>query len=558
MPPAGSTSPMLGHHDTVSRPEVTAGGAVTVEVPTLPTSYDVNSYTSTGYITEVAALTQPSPYLVDPYGAVALDTDVMHGTALYTDPQKVVYEINPKAVWSDGVAVSCRDFYLEWLVNTSQATDPKDDGSLAFAVYPNTLYHQVNRPRCSNGGRTVTVTFSTPTASWQNLFTGLLPSHIAAKDAGIANITTIGKNATKGRVLKLAAAYRKDFGTLTPDKAVSAGPYVVASVADTEIVLKRNPKWWGNPAGPESIRLVATADPAAAVQSLRNGEGDVASVTDQDPSQADRLQPADGITRTDQIWPVSEHIEFNMRRPLFTGKAGKALRQAMFQCVDRTAILDKVARPVNPEAALLGNVMVAPWDPAYTDHYRQYRSANAAKAKSLLQQAGWTLGKDGVFEHGSTKAHFTLGVLPKASRTAIGAMITQECAKAGIDITVADLDASRLFSGKFQAALFAWSAPISPADYAYTYVGKSGGNTSGYSNPKVDALFADIASDVKPRDETGRLNEIDEILAGDQVVLPLYDWSAVNLQSERVHTTVTNNYFWGGLVWDAYAWAVGS
>src|SRR5699024_7552447 len=100
LPPAGSPSPMLITDETISRPAVPSGGGVTIPLTTLPASYDVNSAESPGYLTEVAALTQPSVYFVDPLGAVALDTDVVEQVTLKTSgPQQVEYHINPKATW---------------------------------------------------------------------------------------------------------------------------------------------------------------------------------------------------------------------------------------------------------------------------------------------------------------------------------------------------------------------------------------------------------------------------------------------------------------------------
>ena len=547
---------MLGHTDTIFRPAVASGPGVTVALPFLPTTADVNSYQSSGYVTEVAALTLPSVYLVDPYGNVALDTDLMHGVAFFADPQKVVYQLNPDATWSDGVPVSCDDFYLAWLANASTATDPKDKASSVYSTYQNTLYAQADPPKCSDGGSTVTVTFNTPTPDWQTLFQGLLPAHIVTAKAGVDNVTSIGKDDTGGAAVKLGRVYADTFGTLDPTTSVSAGPYVITTSSSSEILLDRNPTWWGNPAGPDSIRLIPTDQDSTALQAVRNGEADATSLTSQDPSIADSLHSVSDLTRSNQTWPVTEHLEFNMRGKEFTSKAGKALRQAVFSCIDRSAIVKQVARPLNPDAEVLGNMLVAPWDDAYTDHYRDYHGADVAKAKKLLQQAGWTLGKDGVFAQGKTKAAFTLGVLHKASRTMIGKLIQQTCKQAGIDVKVADIEAANLYEGKFQVALFGWSAPVVQADFGYTYASKSSGNTNGYSNAKVDALFADIAANVKPHNDSDRLNKIDQLMAADQAFIPLYDWTAINLQSGDIRTTVTNNYFWGGEVWDAYAWTV--
>ena len=78
--PAGSASPMLVSGETIAVPKVSAGPVVTVPLSFLPDTYDPDSYQSQGYGTELAALTLPSAYFVDPLGNIALDTDVVGGS----------------------------------------------------------------------------------------------------------------------------------------------------------------------------------------------------------------------------------------------------------------------------------------------------------------------------------------------------------------------------------------------------------------------------------------------------------------------------------------------
>ena len=101
-----------------------------------------------------------------------------------TNPQTIVYQINPKAVWSDGVPISASDFIYNW---QAQSGNPKfkDVGGKPFLPAATSGYSQIASVTGSDGGKTVTVVFSKPYGDWQSLFsqaTPLLPAHIAQKD----------------------------------------------------------------------------------------------------------------------------------------------------------------------------------------------------------------------------------------------------------------------------------------------------------------------------------------------------------------------------------------
>src|SRR4029077_1392289 len=91
-------------------------------------------------------------------------------------PQTVVYQIDPRAVWSDGVPINAGDFAYAWDSQKGGGTDL--DGS-PNSVATTLGYRDIASLTGSNQGRTVTVVFRTPFADWPSLFDDLLPAHIA-------------------------------------------------------------------------------------------------------------------------------------------------------------------------------------------------------------------------------------------------------------------------------------------------------------------------------------------------------------------------------------------
>ncbi len=88
-----------------------------------------------------------------------------------TDAAKpvVTYKINPKAVWSDGTAITCDDFEFTW-----------DSIANGEDIYDPTGYTDIGSVDCPDA-TTVKVNFSEPYSGWKQLFGGqygILPKHI--------------------------------------------------------------------------------------------------------------------------------------------------------------------------------------------------------------------------------------------------------------------------------------------------------------------------------------------------------------------------------------------
>ena len=83
-------------------------------------------------LAEILDQTWPSAYIIQPNLTLKLDTNVVtSATVTKTNPQTVVYQINPKATWSDGVPINADDFIYNW---QSQSGNPayKDVGGKAY------------------------------------------------------------------------------------------------------------------------------------------------------------------------------------------------------------------------------------------------------------------------------------------------------------------------------------------------------------------------------------------------------------------------------------------
>ena len=550
------------------RPAVASSGNITVAVEEPPHDYNNNTGAANNLSNSlVTVLTQPQPFYTttDTTGAVQIlvDGDVMESVEqTSSSPQTVVYKINQKAVWSDGEPVSCKDFYFLWLTANSKTTATGTSGEPAPAFDPANVtgYDQMQAPACSDDGKTVTVVYNTPYADYQQPFAAgypLVPAHIMEKAAGVVDVTKVAPDDTSEQAVKLAEAYTTLWAGFKKEYNPSAGPYIVDSWSDEQTVLVRNPKWWGNPAGPESITLVTNSDGQGQVQSLQNQEVQVIQ-PQPDAALAQQLRNTPNVTFNAVAGPTYEHIDFNMGLPLFQGADGLALRQAVFNCVDRTDIIDKLVKDVNPETVPLGNFQYLPSEADYVDHYADYQTANIEKAKSILEAAGWTLGGDGVYTTaGGKRAEFRIGHKVIDNRQKIVQLAGNSCLKAGIKINDdqdAEFNGTRLPASDFDAALFAWVGTPFKSSATSNYITGGGSNYNKYANPKVDELFNASNIELDPAKRVEMLNEMDKIMAEDFASLPLYQFSDMLAQSNSITPALAYLGSGGGVLWNANEW----
>jgi ABC-type transport system substrate-binding protein len=120
------------------------------------------------------------------------------------DPMTVVYQIAPKASWSNGVPITGEDFsYLRTEVLAHAASLP--------ATVPINGYEDISSITTTDKGKTVTVVFAKPYSDWQSLFSDLIPASVAlAKgfDAAFADVAGESRHAALGRPVSDQSHFR--------------------------------------------------------------------------------------------------------------------------------------------------------------------------------------------------------------------------------------------------------------------------------------------------------------------------------------------------------------
>jgi peptide/nickel transport system substrate-binding protein len=500
-------------------------------------------------LTEILDQTLPQVFTVQPNLKPALNVQFVTSARLTnTNPQTVVYQINPKAVWSDGVPINANDFIYNW---HAQSGNPayRDVGGKAFLPVSTSGYSQIKSVTGSNGGKTVTVVFSKPFGDWQALFsqnTPLIPAHIAEKvgfDSGFQN-----------------------FG---PAAQVSGGPYEIQSYTKGEdLVEARNPRYWGPPGKLSKIVFRFILDDSQQPPAVQNGEVNMVNPVIASIPFLDTVKSIPNFTVSVQPSLEFQHFDFNEANP-YLAMAG--IRHAIAYGTNRQEMVSRIVAPLTTKIKPLQNRLIMPTEAGYADTSNGNGAFDPAKAKQLLGQAGMTMGSDGYFhpKFGPQKGQdFTLNVSTTSGvevRSEIEQLFQANMKAIGIKINIQNYSANTLFGtigpkGEFDIIEFAWViSPFRSANESiycsYTNAANCGNNWDHYADPKVDSLFARALSTLNQGQATALYNQVDGLLWSDMATLPLfqapdlYGWSST-------YGNVVPNTSNVGIPWNANQWGV--
>jgi peptide/nickel transport system substrate-binding protein len=326
--------------------------------------------------------------------------------------------------------------------------------------------------------------------------------------------------------------------TYADSDPVGTGPYVVSSFTSAGITLTRNPNYWGGKPPVAKVEFPAYDTNDSANLALESGQLDwagnfVQNIKTQwvgkDPS-TDHYY--DAVLETQTLTP-------NLTVFPFTGAAGLAVREAISYGIDRTTISDDGEDYQQPAAtgpaSLTGLSM--PTDQSYaTSATSGYETSyDPAKAKAILEAAGWTMGSNGYFELNGKPLAFTIED-PTAYTDYItdDQIVAQELKAVGMDVTVSGVSVAKfgtdVADGTFQLVnrygtagptpYFAYAAWLD--DTTTAAIGKTAtGDQERFYSPQAESYLHQYAS---TNNTTTQLNDIvglEKIVATQLPVIPM-------------------------------------
>jgi peptide/nickel transport system substrate-binding protein len=515
------------------------GGTATVDVAAIPTTLNPHSAAGADAATKLAAVAVwPQVFTVAPKVAPRLNTDLVRSAEVVSvAPQTVIYQIDPRAAWSDGVPISADDFIYAWAMQRGGAVDV--DGSPA-SVASTVGYHDIATVTGTNGGKTVTVVFQNPFADWPSLFADLLPAHVARK-----------------------VGWNHGFDRFDPATFVSGGPWAVSTwTPGAALVLARNPHWWGEATHLDRVVVVPTASAGAVAGDLSAGRAQLAAPAGYDAGFLAAVSSSPQLSSQSALGTTMLQLEFNVRHaPL----SAAAVRQGIGRSIDRPGIVSAVAQPLDPMVGIDNDHLLANVQSGYGDNAAGFHTVDRDTATELFVQGGLAADPHGTWtlRGAPVQLQFTWASDDPWS-AAVGPMIAGELVSAGFDVASTPvpgdlLAGSVLPAGAFDLAL----APVESGAYPtamsayFSTLGASGSGTSrdwsGFDDPKVDALFTQAARELAGQSARALYQQIDQELWQELPTLPLFAEPNVLVSSVSM-LGEDPNPGGAGVLWDAALW----
>lgn len=451
--------------------------------------------------------------------------------------------------------------------NTAGATNLVYDPLMQFNLLkPGTVYPWLaTKYAWSNGGRTITFTlrsgvkftdgepFDAANVAWEF---NLLKSNAVVNQNGLpitsasaTNPTTVVINFSRsvytllyfiaGTPMLPEKIWSKVNPATYPDtKPVGTGPYEVSSFTSAGITLTRNPHYWGGTPPVAKVQFPAYDSNDSANLALEQGSLDWAGNFVQNIKTAwVGKNPS-----TNHYWdaPLStQNLLPNLTAFPFNGAAGLAVREAVSLGINRATISADGEDGQQPGAIGPASAtgLVMPTDQSYvTPATAAYQTSyDPAKAKQVLQAAGWKMGSNGVFTLNGKPLAFTIED-PSAYTDYItdDQIIAQELKQVGMDVTVQGVSVQKFGTdvndGTFQ--MVNRYSTVGPTPFFMldqflddTLTAPIGKNATGdferFSSPQAQSLLAQFASTNDPQTQVNAVVGMEKIIATQLPIIPI-------------------------------------
>jgi peptide/nickel transport system substrate-binding protein len=357
------------------------------------------------------------------------------------------------------------------------------------------------------------------------------------------------KHILEGRDIDRAQDYNRN--------PLGTGPYKVSDWQAGEfILLERVPHYWRGDEYPKIRRLLFrfVANTNTRINQLKAGEVHVVALMPWDKFREMRDVPSLVIHRT--TGNAYEHVTLNERQvPAF---ADVRVRRALIHALDRELYVKTILDGLAPVAH--GAVQPVSW--AYTDQVVRY-PFDPAKAKALLDEAGWKPGTNGIRERNGKPLAFTLITQAGfAIRETIAQAIERQWRDVGVDAKVELHDGTAIsslwFEGRFDAMLHWWQMPSDPeltTFFAADRTPPAGRNINFFRDDELTRLLYASDRTVDRAERTRLLQHAQVMLAEAVPEIPLYnvtrlDVVPASLQNFKGNPTNT------GIFWNVHEWEI--
>ncbi|HWV24453.1 MAG TPA: ABC transporter substrate-binding protein [Thermomicrobiales bacterium] len=449
-------------------------------------------------------------------------------------PDGVTYTLylNPAVVWHDGTPFTADD-----VIFTFDAVVAEDSPSIRTSLVTEALasYRKVDDHTVELVSKEQSAMFLNNTA---NLF-AIMPRHVwgdVPLDQMAADDGSTGQDVSR---------------------VVGTGPFrFVQWDLGAQVKLARNDDYWDQERVPVIDEYIfnVVQDENTQVASLKSGESDFIAVGS---SQIDSLKQSNpDLQYASYDTGVMEYFFFNLnpdRTDMFTDVR---VRQALQYALDKDVFVEAVMHGYGVKAA----GTQPPFSPAFApDQLATTYNYDVEKAASLLDEAGWVLGDNGVRERDGKPFSFKMGFASDPLYRDAFTFIQQYWREIGVQAEADQMPftthVEQLDAGDFDAGYieFVWGSDGFQGRMFYCdSLPPNGFNWMGYCNEEYDQLDHEAMVELDADRRTQLLIDASNVINDDQAVGVLAFKRSNSAAQPRVHNFLPNGY--SGTWWIQYTW----
>jgi peptide/nickel transport system substrate-binding protein len=406
--------------------------------------------------------------------------------------KSITFTIRPGVKWSDGSALTAADVAFTYRM-LKKFPDANTTGLAIKSV--------------SSSGDKVTITFPSPQyANLQNI-------------AGQVYIVPASQWSKAG-----------DPGKYTDADPVGSGPYTLASFSGQGFTLAANPSYWGGKPAVGKVQFPTYASSNAALAALQTDQLDWGG----------NFIP--GVQQVFVSGKSTHHVWFppvqtNSLEPNLTKFPTNQLpvRKAISLAIDRTALSQQAEGGLEPPVSNASGLTLPVFQQFLSDEVASSTlpaHPDVAGAKTVLKQAGYVMGSDGMFRTKSgQKLSIDITNPSSFSDYAAGdALIAKQLRAAGIDARFVgqsvDAWSSDIATGNFQLTQHWSQTSVAPYQLYNDWLNSAqatdnaAGDFERLKDPNVDAMLTKLATDNSVADQKADLAPIEKYVAENLPIIP--------------------------------------
>ncbi len=448
------------------------------------------------------------------------------------DGKTIVYHLRRGVLWHDGQPFSADDVIFTWHVIMNKDNNIPSTVGYDLITAIDRLDASTIRVHLKEAWAPFVATFFNQSGTPYPV----LPAHLLAKEP---NINRVAFNS----------------------QPIGTGPFVVERwQRGSRITFNANPHYWRGPPKLKRIEYSPIPDENTVVTELKSHDIDM----DYNLAAALHQQVVDIPGTRVLLTPFTQYgqLALNTQSTSTPAMGDVRVRRALWYALDIKALIHDVTHDVN----VPGYTDQPEFLWAYNPNVSHY-GFDPARAKALLDSAGWIPGPDGVRQKGGQRLTLVIGNISGSSNGTQTATLAQRYWRdVGVDAQIKNYVSSLFLAsygangivqrGKFDAAFFSWLNGTDPDDstlWMCDQIPPKGQNVTRFCDRDLDAAERTALSS---NDRTVRKKAYDKIQAilADRVPI-IVTWyfrrqAVVNsdLKNYRPAHAVTS--FWNSWEWE--------